>query len=105
MVRNTCVSAKRVIKGEQPEEKAEARTLRRLEELEQKRAAADTADYAPWSLCYAGHQFGQWAGQLGDGRAVTLLETKNPETGERWEVQLKGAGRTPYSRLQMGWQR
>ncbi|SPO20017.1 uncharacterized protein UTRI_00409_B [Ustilago trichophora] len=92
----------KIIKGEQQEESPEDRTLRRLGELEQKRASADTADYAPWSLCYAGHQFGVWAGQLGDGRAFTLMETKNPETGERWEIQLKGAGRTPYSRFADG---
>ncbi|GAQ88893.1 hypothetical protein KFL_004670100 [Klebsormidium nitens] len=46
---------------------------------------------------YGGHQFGTWAGQLGDGRAVTLGEVLTPQ-GERWELQLKGAGRTPYSR-------
>ena len=92
----------RIIKGEEQEEGSEARILRRLDELEQKRASAQTSDYAPWSLCYGGHQFGVWAGQLGDGRAVTLLETKNPETGERWELQLKGAGRTPYSRFADG---
>jgi uncharacterized protein YdiU (UPF0061 family) len=46
---------------------------------------------------YGGHQFGHWAGQLGDGRAITLGETLN-EAGERWELQLKGAGPTPYSR-------
>ncbi|SJX60393.1 uncharacterized protein SRS1_11707 [Sporisorium reilianum f. sp. reilianum] len=93
----------KVIKGEQQEEPSEDRVLRRLDELEQKRAAAtDSTDYAPWSLCYAGHQFGVWAGQLGDGRAFTLMETKNPETGERWEIQLKGAGRTPYSRFADG---
>lgn len=92
----------RIIKGEEQEEGSEARILRRLDELEQKRASAQTSDYAPWSLCYGGHQFGVWAGQLGDGRAVTLLETKNPETGERLELQLKGAGRTPYSRFADG---
>ena len=92
----------KLIKGEQQEESSEDRTLRRLAELEQKHASADTTDYAPWSLCYAGHQFGVWAGQLGDGRAFTLMETKNPETGERWEIQLKGAGRTPYSRFADG---
>ncbi|KAI7891003.1 uncharacterized protein EV154DRAFT_509707 [Mucor mucedo] len=52
----------------------------------------------PWSLCYAGHQFGYYAGQLGDGRAISLFETVNSK-GESWEVQLKGAGRTPYSRF------
>lgn len=46
---------------------------------------------------YGGHQFGTWAGQLGDGRAITLGEVLTPQ-GERWELQLKGAGRTPYSR-------
>lgn len=51
----------------------------------------------PYAACYGGHQFGNWAGQLGDGRAITLGETVNPD-GERWELQLKGAGPTPYSR-------
>ncbi|MFD2247460.1 protein adenylyltransferase SelO [Pontibacter ruber] len=51
----------------------------------------------PYAACYAGHQFGHWAGQLGDGRAITLgeWEAANSET---WELQLKGAGPTPYSR-------
>lgn len=51
----------------------------------------------PYSACYGGHQFGNWAGQLGDGRAITLGESINPR-GERWELQLKGTGPTPYSR-------
>jgi uncharacterized protein YdiU (UPF0061 family) len=51
----------------------------------------------PVSACYGGHQFGTWAGQLGDGRAITLGEVRNGR-GEHWEVQLKGAGPTPYSR-------
>ena len=51
----------------------------------------------PFAACYGGHQFGQWAGQLGDGRAITLGEAIGPG-GERWELQLKGAGPTPYSR-------
>lgn len=46
---------------------------------------------------YGGHQFGHWAGQLGDGRAISLGEAVNA-AGERWELQLKGAGPTPYSR-------
>ena len=46
---------------------------------------------------YAGHQFGQYVPQLGDGRAILLGEVKNA-AGAGWEVQLKGAGRTPYSR-------
>ncbi|MFD0738397.1 YdiU family protein [Lysobacter koreensis] len=52
---------------------------------------------APYAANYGGHQFGHWAGQLGDGRAITLGEAINA-AGERWELQLKGAGPTPYSR-------
>ena len=48
----------------------------------------------PLASVYSGHQFGVWAGQLGDGRAILLGET----TGG-YEIQLKGAGRTPYSRM------
>lgn len=55
----------------------------------------------PYSARYGGHQFGHWAGQLGDGRAITLGEIIIPETG-RWEIQLKGAGPTPYSRRSDG---
>lgn len=51
----------------------------------------------PYAACYGGHQFGHWAGQLGDGRAITLAEILSP-SGQRWEIQLKGAGPTPYSR-------
>jgi uncharacterized protein YdiU (UPF0061 family) len=52
---------------------------------------------APYAACYGGHQFGTWAGQLGDGRAITLGEVVTT-AGETWELQLKGAGPTPYSR-------
>ncbi|KRD25330.1 hypothetical protein ASE39_22400 [Acidovorax sp. Root267] len=48
----------------------------------------------PLASVYSGHQFGVWAGQLGDGRAILL-----GETAEGLEIQLKGAGRTPYSRM------
>jgi uncharacterized protein YdiU (UPF0061 family) len=70
---------------------------------------------APYAACYGGHQFGTWAGQLGDGRAITLgevvgrrdpaaswpagREVTDEATDEAtWELQLKGAGPTPYSR-------
>ncbi len=56
---------------------------------------------APFSMCYGGHQFGSWAGQLGDGRAINLGEVVN-QVGERWVLQLKGAGPTPYSRTADG---
>src|SRR5690606_27669881 len=55
----------------------------------------------PYAACYGGHQFGNWAGQLGDGRAITLGETVSAR-GARWELQLKGAGPTPYSRTADG---
>ena len=51
----------------------------------------------PWASNYGGHQFGAWAGQLGDGRAISLGEVISAH-GERLELQLKGAGATPYSR-------
>lgn len=51
----------------------------------------------PAAHCYCGHQFGYFSGQLGDGRAMYLGEVVN-RNGERWEIQLKGAGKTPYSR-------
>jgi len=50
-----------------------------------------------YAACYGGHQFGHWAGQLGDGRAIALGEAIAPD-GARWELQLKGSGPTPYSR-------
>ena len=51
----------------------------------------------PYAANYGGHQFGHWAGQLGDGRAISLGEAID-RAGRRWELQLKGAGATPYSR-------
>ena len=58
-------------------------------------------DMQPHACCYGGHQFGNWAGQLGDGRAINLGEVKNAK-GEHWTLQLKGAGPTPYSRTADG---
>jgi len=55
----------------------------------------------PFAMCYGGHQFGHWAGQLGDGRAINLGEVLSP-SGERWMLQLKGAGPTAYSRTADG---
>lgn len=54
----------------------------------------------PYAMCYGGHQFGNWAGQLGDGRAINLGEVVHD--GQRWALQLKGAGETPYSRTADG---
>ncbi|KAI8587882.1 hypothetical protein BDZ88DRAFT_398039, partial [Geranomyces variabilis] len=58
----------------------------------------------PWSAAYGGHQFGCYSGQLGDGRCVTLGEiiaapTPQSRRSARYEIQLKGAGLTPYSRF------
>jgi uncharacterized protein YdiU (UPF0061 family) len=55
----------------------------------------------PYAARYGGHQFGHWAGQLGDGRAITLGEIIATD-GSRQELQLKGAGKTPYSRTADG---
>ncbi|RQH07349.1 protein adenylyltransferase SelO [Paraburkholderia dinghuensis] len=64
-------------------------------------AGSFTRERTPSSMSYAsvysGHQFGVWAGQLGDGRALGLGELEH--AGQRNELQLKGAGRTPYSRM------
>ena len=51
---------------------------------------------SPLAMAYAGHQFGNWAGQLGDGRAINLFEVGHND--KRWAIQLKGSGATPYSR-------
>ena len=55
----------------------------------------------PLAAVYSGHQFGVWAGQLGDGRAILLGEVDAPGTPPpgKFELQLKGAGMTPYSRM------
>lgn len=54
------------------------------------------SSYKPYAMCYGGHQFGHWAGQLGDGRAINIAEVE--VKGNSWVLQLKGAGPTPYSR-------
>jgi uncharacterized protein YdiU (UPF0061 family) len=55
----------------------------------------------PFAMAYAGHQFGSWAGQLGDGRAIALGEVRDVHGGHQM-LQLKGAGPTPYSRTADG---
>jgi uncharacterized protein YdiU (UPF0061 family) len=74
----------------------------RSPEFLQAMAGNGTFDGAePYAANYGGHQFGHWAGQLGDGRAITLGEAVNG-AGQRHELQLKGAGPTPYSRAADG---
>lgn len=58
-------------------------------------ALADAS--TPYSMRYGGHQFGSWAGQLGDGRAISIGEITDTKD-QQWTLQLKGAGPTPYSR-------
>ncbi|OUS13033.1 hypothetical protein A9Q89_04480, partial [Gammaproteobacteria bacterium 53_120_T64] len=55
------------------------------------------ANSQPIATVYAAHQFGGWNPQLGDGRAILLGETIGKD-GQRYDIQLKGAGQTPYSR-------
>lgn len=55
----------------------------------------------PSAHCYCGHQFGYYSGQLGDGATMYLGEVVNSR-GERWEIQFKGAGKTPFSRTADG---
>ena len=62
---------------------------------------APVEGFAPLATVYAGHQFGVWVPQLGDGRALLIAQVRNAQ-GEIWDVQLKGAGRTPYSRFADG---
>ncbi len=75
-----------------------------LEKPKERGAAVDilagnsvTLSMKPFAARYGGHQFGSWAGQLGDGRAISLGEIEARD-GSWWELQLKGAGPTPYSR-------
>lgn len=60
----------------------------------------------PYAQAYAGWQFGQFAGQLGDGRVVNLFEVPKAvpdgENRDKYEIQLKGAGKTPFSRFADG---
>lgn len=69
-------------------------------------ASKTIANAVPYAHCYCGHQFGMFAGQLGDGAATSIGEVAMNEQGlgaqpngiHYWELQFKGAGLTPYSR-------
>ena len=63
--------------------------------------SAKQYDPAPFATVYSGHQFGGYTPQLGDGRALMLGERQDKQ-GNRWEWQLKGAGKTPFSRFADG---
>jgi serine/tyrosine/threonine adenylyltransferase len=107
-VRGACYSRVRPTPVTAPELVACSAEVAKLLDLEP--AACESEEFAqvfagnqllpgmdPYACCYGGHQFGSWAGQLGDGRAINLGEVVN-RSGERWTLQLKGAGPTPYSR-------
>ncbi len=92
----------------QPERVAYSRDIAHSLDLSESVCASDeftqvfsgnrlSAGMQTYATCYGGHQFGNWAGQLGDGRAINLGDVIN-RRGERWALQLKGAGPTPYSR-------
>lgn len=103
-------------KGEQ----SESRPQHEPTSPESSSQAASKTGY-PWAQCYGGYQFGQWAGQLGDGRAISLFEVPVASTSpvsqsngtssasalsqqppRSYEIQVKGAGMTPYSRFADG---
>ena len=107
-VRGACFSPIGPVPVSAPRLVASSPEVARLLDLSEAACASDTflqvfagnallAGMEPYAACYGGHQFGTWAGQLGDGRAISLAEVVNA-AGQRWELQLKGAGATPYSR-------
>jgi len=111
-VTGACYSRVRPTRVAQPQLVAYAREVAALLDLD--KASCESDEFAavfagnrlvpgmdPYATCYGGHQFGNWAGQLGDGRAINLGETVNTN-GQRWALQLKGAGPTPYSRTADG---
>ena len=111
-VRGACFSRVKPTPVARPELVAHAREVAELLDLEV--TPENENDFAevfggnrllpnmdPFAMCYGGHQFGNWAGQLGDGRAINLGEVVNSR-GQHLTLQLKGAGPTPYSRTADG---
>jgi serine/tyrosine/threonine adenylyltransferase len=111
-VKQACYSRVQPTKASQPQLVAYAREV--AEELDLSSNVCEKADFLhvfsgnrllagmdPYATCYGGHQFGTWAGQLGDGRAINMGEIVN-QHGKRWTLQLKGAGPTPYARMADG---
>ncbi|KAL1746319.1 hypothetical protein HDZ31DRAFT_81334 [Schizophyllum fasciatum] len=92
-----------VVDGAEPKSDAgsgEASAVRQeLVDVLSGHAVLGNDNFAPWSMRYSGHQFGTWAGQLGDGRAISIHTVPHPSDPDTtYEMQLKGAGRTPFSR-------
>ncbi len=111
-VKQACYSRVQPTKVVQPQLVSYTREM--VEKLDLTSNVCETTDFALvfsgnrllagmdcYATCYGGHQFGSWAGQLGDGRAINLGEIVNQD-GERWTLQLKGAGPTPYARMADG---
>ena len=106
-VKNTCFSFVTPSKASNPSLVHVSKEVANLLGLTEKELASDDfiavfsgktvlAGTKPYAMSYAGHQFGNWAGQLGDGRAIVLTEIE--VDGTNYTLQLKGAGMTPYSR-------
>ncbi len=111
-VTRACYSRVNPTPGKAPKLVAFSREAARLLDLEENTCQSDLFTQIftgnmllkgmdPFAMCYGGHQFGSWAGQLGDGRAINLGEILN-QRNTRWMLQLKGAGPTPYSRTADG---
>ena len=111
-VRNACYSRVEPVKATQPKIVAFSEEV--ADELGLEESFCTSSEFTqvfagnhlldgmdPFAMCYGGHQFGNWAGQLGDGRAITLGEVVDTH-GNRQSLQLKGAGPTPYSRTADG---
>ncbi|MDP2178476.1 protein adenylyltransferase SelO [Methylicorpusculum sp.] len=107
-VLNACYSIVQPVKTAKPQYVAHAQEVADLINLSEQLPLSEdftqvfsgnrlTPGMEPHATCYGGHQFGNWAGQLGDGRAIYLGDVIN-HRGERLTLQLKGAGPTPYSR-------
>ena len=75
--------------------------LRETDTVRQLAGSGEHYDPAPLATVYSGHQFGVYVPQLGDGRAM-LLGDWLAEDGRRWEIQIKGSGKTPFSRFADG---
>lgn len=112
LVKNACYSFVHPVRATNPKLVAHSADLARLLQIPNSDCASDdflnllagnvvSPESKPYAMCYGGHQFGQWAGQLGDGRAITLGELPGRDN-TRYSLQLKGAGKTPYSRTADG---
>ena len=112
LVKNACYSFVNPIRTTNPKLVAYSEDLARLLQFSDNDCSSDdflqlfagnvvSPESKPYAMCYGGHQFGHWAGQLGDGRAITLGELPGLDN-TLYSLQLKGAGKTPYSRTADG---